>query len=109
MLGKNECPEEFILAADSIRKTNPDFEDWQASDQQLLGWLMNSMTANMATQLLHYQGAAKSWCENTRERKKNSKKFVARLVDNYHFTLAHLEWTWTIFGPILRPKTVAGH
>jgi hypothetical protein len=32
MLGKKECPKEFIIAADSSKKSNPAFEDWQAYD-----------------------------------------------------------------------------
>ncbi|MCI16097.1 glutamate receptor 3.6, partial [Trifolium medium] len=63
MLGKKECPEEFIIAADSSKKFNPEFEDWQAYDQQLLGWLRNSMTIGIATQLLHCETSKQLWEE----------------------------------------------
>lgn len=63
MLGIKECPEEFIASADSSKKPNPAFEDWQAHDSQLLGWLMNSMTIEMATQLLHCETSKQLWGE----------------------------------------------
>lgn len=53
MLGTKECPEQFVTSIDKTKKVNPDFEDCQAHDQALLGWIMNSMTTNIATQLLH--------------------------------------------------------
>ncbi|PNX82983.1 glutamate receptor [Trifolium pratense] len=64
MLGKKECPEEFTTATDSSKKiSNPEFEDWQAYDQQLLGWLRNSMTVGIATQLLHCETSMQLWEE----------------------------------------------
>ena len=49
MIGTNECPEQYITNSHSSKKLNPSFEDWQAYDPQLLGWLKTSMTANIAT------------------------------------------------------------
>lgn len=63
MLGTKECPEKFIASTDSSKKSNPAFEDWQAHDSQLLGWLMNSMTTEMATQLLHCETSKQLWDE----------------------------------------------
>jgi len=63
MLGTKECPEEFIVFADSSKKPNPAFGDWQAHDSQLLGWLMNSMIVEIATQLLHCETSKQLWDE----------------------------------------------
>lgn len=48
MLGANECPQEFVIAADLGNTKNLSFEEWVADDQMLLGWLLNSMTTNIA-------------------------------------------------------------
>jgi len=62
-LGTKECLEEFIVFADSSKKPKLAFEDWQAHDSQLLGWLMNSTTVEIATQLLHCETSKQLWDE----------------------------------------------
>ncbi|KAI5384258.1 hypothetical protein KIW84_071318 [Lathyrus oleraceus] len=59
MLGKKECPQEFIIVADSSKTKNPSFEEWVTDDQMLLGWLLNSITTDIATQLMHYESSKK--------------------------------------------------
>ncbi|KAF1859044.1 hypothetical protein Lal_00000868 [Lupinus albus] len=86
MLGKKECPEEFIIAADSTRKSNPDFEDWQAYDQQILGWLMNSMTADIATQLLHCETSKQLWDEAQSLAGAHTRSRVTYLKSEFHST-----------------------
>lgn len=40
---------------------NPQYEKWVAVDQLLLGWLYNSMTAEVATQVMGHETAAGLW------------------------------------------------
>lgn len=65
MLGTKLCHAEFITKAYvnalTIKQLNPTYEDRQACDQQLLGWLKNFMTQDLATQLLHYENSKKLW------------------------------------------------
>lgn len=63
MLGTKECPEQFVTSLDATKKINPNYEDWQAHDQALLGWLINSMAVDIATQLLHCKTSKKLWDE----------------------------------------------
>nr|XP_007153750.1 hypothetical protein PHAVU_003G062000g [Phaseolus vulgaris]ESW25744.1 hypothetical protein PHAVU_003G062000g [Phaseolus vulgaris] len=63
MLETKECPEEFIVSVDSSKKPNLVFGDWQARDSQLLGRLMNLMTVEIATQLLHCETSKQLWDE----------------------------------------------
>ncbi|KAI5421851.1 hypothetical protein KIW84_045334 [Lathyrus oleraceus] len=65
MLGTKLCPAEFITKVDAnaltIKQLNPTYEDGQACDQQLLSWLKNFMTQDLATQLLHCENSKKLW------------------------------------------------
>ncbi|KAK2447644.1 hypothetical protein QL285_006983 [Trifolium repens] len=63
MLGTKSCPEEFTTSSDSSKIINPAFEEWQANDQRLLGWMLNSMTTEIATQLLHCETSKQLWDE----------------------------------------------
>ncbi|CAJ2644825.1 unnamed protein product [Trifolium pratense] len=64
LLGTKKCPEQYITSNDiSSKKSNPEFEDWHAHDQQILGWLRNSMTEGIATQLLHCETSKELWDE----------------------------------------------
>lgn len=63
ILGTKECPQEFIIVADSNKTKNPSFEEWVADDQMLLGWLLNSMTTDIATQLMHCENSKQLWDE----------------------------------------------
>jgi hypothetical protein len=52
LLGTKQRPEQYITSTSTdpnSKKINPEFEDWLAHDQQVLGWLRNSMTAGIAT------------------------------------------------------------
>ncbi|GAU17915.1 hypothetical protein TSUD_330400, partial [Trifolium subterraneum] len=86
MLGKKECPEEFITAADSSKKFNPEFEDWQAYDQQLLGWLRNSMTVGIATQLLHCETSMQLWEEAHSLAGAHTRSQITYLKSEFHST-----------------------
>ncbi|PNX62442.1 hypothetical protein L195_g061147, partial [Trifolium pratense] len=63
MLGTKKCPEQFITAADKSKQINPEFQEWQAQDQKLLGWLLNSMTVDIVTQLMHCESSKQLWDE----------------------------------------------
>lgn len=63
ILGTKECPEQFISTNDKTKKSNPDYEEWIAHDQALLGWLRNSMAIDIATQLLHCETSKELWDE----------------------------------------------
>ncbi|CAJ2667558.1 unnamed protein product [Trifolium pratense] len=86
MLGKKECPEEFITAANSSKKFNPEFEDWQAYDQQLLGWLRNSMTIGIATQLLHCETSKQLWEEAQSLAGAHTRSQIIYLKSEFHST-----------------------
>lgn len=60
IFGTKECPEKFITEG-STKKNNPAYEEWSTTDQQLLGWLFNSMTEEVATQLLHCETSKELW------------------------------------------------
>ena len=61
LLGTKECPQEFITTVNSNKTKNPSFEEWVADDQMLLGWLLNSMTTNIVTQLMHCENSKQLW------------------------------------------------
>ncbi|KAI4349792.1 hypothetical protein L6164_010349 [Bauhinia variegata] len=52
--GAKKCRVQF-LDDGKEKKLNPEFEDWVAYDQLLLGCLFNSMTLDIASQLIHYK------------------------------------------------------
>ncbi|GAU51857.1 hypothetical protein TSUD_416410 [Trifolium subterraneum] len=79
-------PEEFITAGDSSKKFNPEFEDWQAYDQQLLGWLRNSMTIGIATQLLHCETSKQLWEEAQSLAGAHTRSQITYLKSEFHST-----------------------
>ena len=40
---------------------NPDYLDWHAVDRMLVGWLRNTMTQDVGSQLLHCETARELW------------------------------------------------
>ncbi|KAI4346153.1 hypothetical protein L6164_013226 [Bauhinia variegata] len=60
ILGTKPCLEPFIIS-ESGRKANPVYEEWVTNDQLLLGWLLNSISQEIATQLLHCQTSKELW------------------------------------------------
>jgi len=87
MLGTKECPEQFITSSEtSGKKINPEFEDWQAHDQQILGWLLNSMTTGMATQLLHCETSKQLWEEAQGLAGAHTRSRVIYLRSEFHIT-----------------------
>nr|KYP43069.1 hypothetical protein KK1_035512 [Cajanus cajan] len=60
LFGTTKCPPEFIID-ETGKKNNPAFADWTSTDQLLLGWLINSMTQEVATQLLHCETSQQIW------------------------------------------------
>lgn len=86
--GEKQCPEKYISVAvsegntssaveagassseavvsgatSSTSKTtiNPEYESWMAVDQLLLGWLYNSMTPEVATQVMGFENSQDLW------------------------------------------------
>jgi hypothetical protein len=86
MLGTKECPEQFITNTDSTKKLNPAFEDWQTYDQQLLGWLKNSMTADIATQFLHCENSKQLWEEAQSLAGAHTRSRITYLKSEFHST-----------------------
>ncbi|KAI4297258.1 hypothetical protein L6164_037153 [Bauhinia variegata] len=60
ILGTKPCPEPFITN-ERGHQPNPAYEEWVTTDQLLLGWLFNSMTSDIATQLLHCETSQQLW------------------------------------------------
>ncbi|KAI4332233.1 hypothetical protein L6164_017157 [Bauhinia variegata] len=60
ILGTKPCPEPFIIG-ESRRKANPVYKKWVTNDQLLLGCLLNSISQEIVTQLLHCQTSKELW------------------------------------------------
>ncbi|PNY01489.1 copia-like polyprotein, partial [Trifolium pratense] len=86
ILGTKECPEQFVTSADKSKKVNPDFQDWMADDQALLGWLMNSMAIDIATQLLHCETSKQLWDEAQSLAGAHTKSRIIYLKSEFHNT-----------------------
>ncbi|GAU51268.1 hypothetical protein TSUD_412550 [Trifolium subterraneum] len=86
ILGTTECPEQFVTSADKSKKVNPDFGDWIANDQALLGWLMNSMAIDIATQLLHCETSKQLWDETQSLAGAHTKSRITYLKSEFHNT-----------------------
>lgn len=52
VFGTKPCPPQF--SDDAGTKVNPEFKYWVTTDQLLLRWLLNTMTTDMASQMMHY-------------------------------------------------------
>nr|KYP72245.1 hypothetical protein KK1_004833 [Cajanus cajan] len=68
------------------KKVNLTYEEWIANDQQLLGWLFNSMTHDIATQLLHYDTLKKLWEASQSLAGAQSRSRVMLLKSKFHCT-----------------------
>ena len=42
---------------------NPEFDEWYATDRMLLGWLRNTMSQDVSTQLIHCTSTRELWQE----------------------------------------------
>nr|KYP38146.1 hypothetical protein KK1_040630 [Cajanus cajan] len=60
IFGTTKYPQEFIID-ETGKKNTPTFVYWTSTDQLLLGWLINSMTQEVTTQLLHYETSQQIW------------------------------------------------
>lgn len=64
LTGTSEKPEaEVTVTADgkSTKKANPAFEDWEALDQQVLGYLLSSLSRDVLMQVAACETAAEVW------------------------------------------------
>lgn len=86
MLGTKECPEQFVTANDTTKKINPEYEEWIARDQALLGWLRNSMAIDVATQLLHCETSKEIWDEAQSLAGAHTKSRIIYLKSEFHNT-----------------------
>ncbi|PNX56340.1 glutamate receptor, partial [Trifolium pratense] len=84
MLGTKQCPEEFITSSDSGKKNNPAFVEWQADDQRLLGWMLNSMNTEIATQLLHCETSKQLWDEAQSLAGAHTRSQIVYLKSEFH-------------------------
>lgn len=50
-MGSKACPPQFISEEAEI-KLNPAYEEWVATNQLLLGWIYNTLTPEIASQLI---------------------------------------------------------
>ena len=86
MLGTKECLEQFVTSTDKTKNINPNYEDWQAHDQALLGWLINSMTIDIATQLLHCETSKQLWDEAQSLAGAHTRSRIIYLKSEFHNT-----------------------
>ncbi|XP_021897982.1 uncharacterized protein LOC110814734 [Carica papaya] len=64
--GVKICPPEFnektVQDSETLQVTsNPEYEDWYAQDQMLLGWLYNTIEPTVASELMGYDTSRKLW------------------------------------------------
>ncbi|KAL5563628.1 hypothetical protein UlMin_033375 [Ulmus minor] len=62
--GTKECPPEFIIKEDfgfEEVHLNPDYENWIAQDQTLLGWLYNSINVEVASEVMGNESSEDLW------------------------------------------------
>lgn len=85
ILGTKKCPEEYITEG-SDKKTNPAYDEWVANDQQIIGWLFNSMTEDIATQLLHCETSKELWEGAQSLAGAHTKSRVTLLKTEFHST-----------------------
>lgn len=62
------------------------FKDWQAYDQQLRGWLKNSMTADIVTQFLHCENSKQLWEETQSLAGAHTMYRITYLKSEFHST-----------------------
>jgi len=86
MLGTIKCLEQFIVDDSTTNKINPTYEDWQARDQAILGWLMNSMSIDIATQLLHCETSKQLWDEAQSLAGAHTRSKIMYLKSEFHST-----------------------
>ena len=60
MLGTKPCPQEFISDEKGIR-IHPEFDELIATDSLIFNWLLSTMTADVASQLLHCRTPSQLW------------------------------------------------
>ncbi|KAK4256226.1 hypothetical protein QN277_009120 [Acacia crassicarpa] len=58
--GSKPCPPQFTIV-DGKSTLNPDFEDWVAADQLVFGWLLDTMTLEVSSQMTEVSTAAGLW------------------------------------------------
>ncbi|KAK4256397.1 hypothetical protein QN277_009269 [Acacia crassicarpa] len=56
-LDRKTKPPLHLIPDDVGMKSNPDFEEWQATDRLLVGWVRNTMSVQIGAQLLHCRSA----------------------------------------------------
>ncbi|KAK4276065.1 hypothetical protein QN277_019055 [Acacia crassicarpa] len=58
--GTKVCPPSFIKEND-VMKPNPALEDWVAADQLLFGWLLNTMSLEVSSQMVVVSTSTGLW------------------------------------------------
>ncbi|KAK4276095.1 hypothetical protein QN277_019084 [Acacia crassicarpa] len=51
----------LLTPGSTLPVSNPEFEEWYIVDRMLIGWLRNTMTQEVAAQLLHCRFAFDLW------------------------------------------------
>lgn len=60
--GSKPCPAKFIQIENG-EALNDKYEEWQVSDQILLGWLYSTVTTKIATQLIDCKSSQELWSQ----------------------------------------------
>ncbi|KZV37830.1 hypothetical protein F511_10860 [Dorcoceras hygrometricum] len=66
VLGTKLCPPEFLprtTPGSTVKIPNPEYEEWLSNDQLLLGWLYNTMSSDIASQLMRKATSKELWME----------------------------------------------
>lgn len=72
--------------------SNPDFEEWFTTDRMLLGWLQNTLTLEITTQLLHCRTSFELWSEAHALTSAVSKSWLMIYRSELHNTLERLDY-----------------
>lgn len=60
ILRTKECPTQFITENQST-SVNPSYKEWVSTDQLLSGWIYNTLTPDVASQLIGYATSKELW------------------------------------------------
>lgn len=60
IMGTKKCPEEFVTEG-AVTRVNPAWEEWIATNQLLLGWIYNTLTSEIASQLIGSKTSNELW------------------------------------------------
>ncbi|KAI9089911.1 hypothetical protein K1719_028881 [Acacia pycnantha] len=90
LTGSKPCPPQFIVE-NGKTILNPSFEDWVAADQLVFGWILNTMTLEVSSQMTDVSTAAGLWAAAKEVAGAQTKSRVLMLKSDFQRTRKFLE------------------